>query len=254
MLPHLSAAKRQLSLDLNCDPGDFDRYAITVTEPCARPGRRAFTPSPLEMATFGKGAVVCADPELLARAGGARGADGVECFMMEQQARLGAALAQIGYVFYEPASYFLPAHTKIERATPPPGYALRCWTEKEIPISLYEQPGCRNALGSPDSPRPDVFVAGAYRGDELVALSGASRDSAALWQVGIDVRPAHRGLGLAVLLVREVAAYALDQGAVPYYGTTQANIGSQRVALASGFAPAWTASFCKSAHTADADS
>ena len=56
----------QLSLDLNCSPGDLTGWDNVVTASALRPGRRSYSPGPpfLEMATLGRGTVMMADPRL----------------------------------------------------------------------------------------------------------------------------------------------------------------------------------------------
>ena len=56
--------KSQIALEFNCSPQDFDKSENTITAACLNHNRRKFSDKPffLQMATFGKGTVISADP------------------------------------------------------------------------------------------------------------------------------------------------------------------------------------------------
>ena len=60
-----------------------------------------------------------------------------------------------------------------------------------------------------------------------------------MWQIGIDVLPEYRGRGIGTALVTLIRNETFRRGALPYYGTSLSNLGSWKIALASGFVPAW---------------
>ena len=74
---------------------------------------------------------------------------------------------------------------------------------------------------------------------EILGMAGASADSDVMWQIGIDVMPESKGRNLGpfitILLKREI----LKRGKIPYYGTVESHIQSQKVAVKSGFVPYW---------------
>ncbi|MCL2300471.1 MAG: GNAT family N-acetyltransferase [Firmicutes bacterium] len=74
-------------------------------------------------------------------------------------------------------------------------------------------------------------------------MAGASIDCARMWQVGIDMLPDCRNHGLAAYLVNRLTLEILRRGFVPYYGTSIANIPSQRTAHRAGYYPAWVCSY-----------
>lgn len=86
---------------------------------------------------------------------------------------------------------------------------------------------------------PDMLGVGAMKDGQLLGMAGVSADSPLLWQIGIDVLPEARGQGIAGMLVRLLRDDVLAEGKLPYYGTSTAHLASQRVALGSGFRPAW---------------
>ena len=70
-------------------------------------------------------------------------------------------------------------------------------------------------------------------------MAGASADSPSMWQIGINVEPEARGLGIGTMLVALLKNEILRQGVLPFYGTSASHLASQRLALAAGFRPGW---------------
>lgn len=86
---------------------------------------------------------------------------------------------------------------------------------------------------------PDVLGIAAVKDGMILGMAGASADSDVMWQIGIDVMPESKGLNIGpfitILLKREI----LKRGKLPYYGTVESHIQSQKVAVKSGFLPYW---------------
>ena len=91
--------------------------------------------------------------------------------------------------------------------------------------------------------RREAVVAVAMREDVVVGVATASTDSDTLWQIGIDVHSDHRARGLGAALTSQVARGVLDEGRVPYYGSSINNIASRRTAQSAGFYPRWVSVF-----------
>ena len=70
-------------------------------------------------------------------------------------------------------------------------------------------------------------------------MAGASADSPYFWQIGINVAKEAEGRHIATKLVPLITQDILEQGKVPYYGTSMSNLASQRVAANTGFEVAW---------------
>ena len=95
-----------------------------------------------------------------------------------------------------------------------------------------------DALGfCPDA--PDMLAIAALKDGHILGMAGASGDSPFLWQIGINVLPEARGQGIAEMLVSLLRNDVLAAGRLPFYGTSISHLASQRVALKSGFLPAW---------------
>ena len=90
------------------------------------------------------------------------------------------------------------------------------------------------------SPRPDVLAVAAWQEQRLVGIAGASADSDDLWQIGVDVVTAARGVGVGRALVGTLTDAVFAAGKTPYYSTAVANLRSVALALGLGYRLAWT--------------
>lgn len=104
--------------------------------------------------------------------------------------------------------------------------------------NLYK-PRWSNALCKNRS-QYDILAAGAYDGNKLIGLAGCSADCENMWQIGIDVLPEYRKMGIASALTSRIAYETLTRNKVPFYCAAWSNIKSVRNAIKSGFRPAWT--------------
>ena len=94
-----------------------------------------------------------------------------------------------------------------------------------------------------ESKRSEVLAAVAYDDAKVAGIACASADSGTMWQIGVDVLPEYRGKEIAVKLVNMITVETLNRGVVPYYTTDCANVNSQKVAVKSGYIPAWSHCF-----------
>jgi hypothetical protein len=228
----LAIARKQLSIDMNCDAEDFARDGIIFCEAALNPGRRLFDrQSPfLEIATLGRSTVVSADREIM---------PGVKK-ALENKTR--------DDIFASPFIYghslnYVPDCTRIQKFRLPDGFDFHVKEGREI-YELYATEGFENAIQyDVNHPRPDTLVTYATYNGMIIAMAGACIDSPLMWQIGIDVLPEFRNLGLAASLVSHLGIMIMERGVVPYYSTASSNIASQSVAYSSGFIPAWMCSY-----------
>ena len=75
--------------------------------------------------------------------------------------------------------------------------------------------------------------------EQIIGLAGCSADTTLFWQIGIDVLPAYRGMGIGTKLVQLLKNETFRRGAIPFYGTSLSNLYSWNIALNCGFYPAW---------------
>lgn len=132
--------------------------------------------------------------------------------------------------------FYLPGGREMFDARPPHDGITVKWFEQEEIEQFRENNPYKEALGFiPEC--PDVLAVMAMQGEQVLAVAGASRDSEMMWQVGINVLAEGNGYGTYVvtLLKREI----LRRGKLPFYGTAHSHMKSQKVAVQSGFLPAW---------------
>lgn len=87
---------------------------------------------------------------------------------------------------------------------------------------------------------PDMLLIVGYDKDgEIIGSAGASADSPTMWQVGVKTEFAVRGKGIGSYLIWRLKNEVLRRGFMPFYGTAESHIESQKVAYRSGFIPAW---------------
>ncbi len=257
---------RQLSVDLNCAPADFQAEENVIILPALNEGRRSYSPGRpfLQMATLGGNAVLMADEGLQGFLRGlTRGVEGHRLFEFGMLAKLDEELQRYGYRMSPTHHMFLPcrggrAEERFQDAarrpdalrgqkTPAdargPGtnrYQVR-WLDESGIRPFYGDPRFPNAIAYPvPCPvRPDRIAVLALDGDTVMGMAGCSEDAPGWQQIGIDVLPAYRGMGVGTALVTLLKNRIIERGDVPFYGTAAANIPSQCIALNSGFRPAW---------------
>jgi Predicted acetyltransferase len=228
----LEIVRKQLAIDMNCNTEDLVKDGIVFCEAKLNIGRRMFDrQSPfLEIATMGKGIVVSADSDILTKLKP----------LLENKTREDVFVAPF---IYGHSLYYIPDCNRLKKLPMPDGFNFYIKEGKEI-HNLYEISGFENAIQYDiNHPRPDVIVIYAMHDNEIVAMAGASADSNLMWQIGIDVLPRFRNIGLATSLVSNLAIMIMERGIVPYYGTASSNIASQSVAYRSGFIPTWMCSY-----------
>ncbi|HEX7714065.1 MAG TPA: GNAT family N-acetyltransferase [Bacillota bacterium] len=245
----IGLAKQQLAIDLGCSPELFDKTENSVVHSTLLEGRRRFSGEPdfLRMATFGKGAVIAADERI---------SGWCQEFLKDREGNRVLEYDVMVQIERELQKYHKHLSGVNEGYLPLPGFnrlkdlqsipVTVKWYEKDEIPSLYQDKRFKNALlYDVNGLRPDVLVVTADIDNQTVAMAGASMDSELFWQIGIDVMPDHRRMGLAVYLVSALTEEILKRGFIPYYGTWSANIASRNVAAGSGYFPAWVETTAK---------
>lgn len=119
--------------------------------------------------------------------------------------------------------------------------------KKDIRIRIFEKDELNIFKGNPDfinalefsEIRPDMLAVCSYDEDEISAMAAASRDSDTMWQIGINVKEKYRNKGLGAYVVNILKEEIIKRGILPFYGTVESHIGSQKIALNCGFSPAF---------------
>lgn len=239
----LRTVRAVLAEDCACDEHAFLADGIRVVDWEERPGRRRFAPPslPLLVATMGAGVVVASHPERSAWLREAlQSLDRDEVFAASTVARLSRYVNQAGQDLFGPNPKYVCSRESFRQADIPNGVQIRT-VEREGMGDLYRHAGFSHALlYRLDDPRRDMVATVATRGGEIVGVAGASADSDAMWNTGIDVAAAARGQGIGRALVSALTETVLDRGRVPSYSAAVSNIRSRNVAISLGYWPAWT--------------
>ena len=145
------------------------------------------------------------------------------------------------------AEYFLPDVNALRKLGCP--YEMRLMLPEDF-CALY-RPEWSNALCEKRK-ELDVLGVGAFdKTGRLVGLAACSADCDTMWQIGIDVLPEARRLGVASALTSRLAQEILNRGKVPFYCAAWSNIPSVRNAIRAGFRPAWVELTVKSREFTD---
>ncbi|MBE6576409.1 MAG: GNAT family N-acetyltransferase [Ruminococcaceae bacterium] len=234
----LRIACRQSAIDLGCGEDDFlSRENKVVTSAADSRARKYLTlPFALQLVSYGSNVVAAAEtPRLCEVAAEYLRRYPVEhCFETPHLHALDEMIAPEGMKTCFMAEYFLPDMRRLL----PMGCPLPMRTLEPEKFSHLYLPQWSNALCAKRS-HLDMLAVGAYDGDTLVGLAGASADCESMWQIGIDVLPDYRRRGIASALISRLACEILSRGKVPFYCAAWSNIPSVRSAIRSGFRPAW---------------
>jgi len=225
-----SAVRIQLATDLNCSADDFDREGFVFCQAEENPGRRPFPRRKphFEMLTMGGAVIISATAELL------------PCLREQLNEKSRDDAFSMPFV-YGCGAYFLPENP---RPLPFIDDVQFSFVERHDIVDYYRHDGFQNAIGyDANRPRPDVLLLTAKKGSKIVGMAGASEDCEMLWQMGVDVLPEFRHLGIAAVLTNRLAIEILQRGKSPYYGTASSNVASQRVAHRAGFRLAWVCAY-----------
>lgn len=236
----LRIAMEQSAIDFNCSTTDFITEGSKIVSPDLLTGRKSCYKKPLfcKMAYYGEGLVVSADPRIqdymkafIQRHPGYR------CFDTPQLIVLNREFGKYDNCVCHITEFFLPDMNKPvkQNAT----VTIKMLYENDIP-SLYHDRRFSMALSyESGEDKKDVIAAVGYLDGKIVGIAGASNDCDTMWQVGIDVIPEYRRLGIAATLTKRLTDEILSLGKVPYYGTAWSNLASKNNAIKSGYRSAW---------------
>lgn len=231
--------KKQLAIDYNCKPEDFDSDENTLTFPAKNKGRREYSENApfFSMATTGKGAVISADEKMHPFFKDfIKNRKGFWLFEEDKLFEIQSELIKHEKNLFQTHHMFLP---DIKPLNIKPSFEVKWFEQKDIG-QFYGDKRFPNAFCEKYEPnRPDVLGVCAVIDGEIAGMAGCSADSKTLWQIGIDVMPKYRGKGIGTTLVGILKEEVFKRGAIPFYGTGPANIHSQNIALNCGFYPAW---------------
>jgi GNAT superfamily N-acetyltransferase len=220
----------QLAIDLNCTIDDLngDKDSVIFVNAKENPGRRPYPRKEryFEILSMGKSIVVSATLERLSIA---------KTHMQGKDRDTIFSLPFIRGLYL----HFLPDLEKIKPMSPPDHFLFEVVEKDDVPKLLGTE-GLDNAIISDKNhPYQTVLVVVAKKDGKFVGMAGACNVCEKMWQIGIEVLPGYRHLGLATYLVNRLTFEVLDRGRVPTYDVISSNIASQRVAYRVGYYPAF---------------
>lgn len=226
----LFIVQTQLAIDLNCSIDDLngEKDSIVFVEAKENPGRRPFPRKAryFEILSMGKSIVVSATPERLLIA---------KTLMQGKNRDTVFSLPFIRGLYL----HFLPDVRRIKPMSPPNFFSFEMIQREDV-VSLFDVTRFNEAIiYDTNLPWQTDLAVLAKQDGEIVGVAGASKTCAKLWQIGIEVLPNYRNLGLASYLVNRLTLEILERGEIPSYDAIASNLASQRVAHRLGYFPAW---------------
>lgn len=231
-------ALRQSAIDCNCSPEDFLKEESIVTRSVRNPMARKYLTLPFacDLVSYGNNIVAQTNAALEQDVlNYIQTYDTAHAFETPHLHVLDDLLLPHGLKICFMAEYFLPDLDMLRPLFCP--YELRILHREDF-RDLY-LPQWSDALCK-ERQEQDVLAIGAYDTGTLVGLAGCSADCEEMYQIGINVLPEYRRLGIAGALTSRLALEILKMGKIPFYCAAWCNLKSVRNAIKCGFRPAWT--------------
>lgn len=242
----LKIALLQSSYDCNCEPEDFIKDESVVVLSKKHEKARVYLsslPFECDMVSYGNNIVAQTSEKLMPVVSEfVKKYPAEHAFETPNIYALNDSLEKYGLKVCFMAEYFLPDVEKLRLL--PCEYETRLLNKGDF-ANLYTDEWS-NALCK-ERAEYDMLCIGAYDGEKLVGLAGASADCETMYQIGIDVLPEYRRKGIASALTSRLALEIIALGKVPFYCAAWCNIKSVRNAIKCGFRPAWVELTAKSA-------
>lgn len=240
----LHTAMRQSAIDSGCSLEDFKALENKVVISSSSPNARKYLKLPFycDLTSYGNNIVASVNTDIFEAVKEYINSNNIEhCFETPALYILNDKLKKYNMGICFMAEYFLPDINIIK--------PIKCGYETKL---LYPQdfselyvPQWGNALCT-ERKHLDMLAVGAFDGEKLIGLAGASADCESMWQIGVDVLPEYRQKGIASSVTSQLALEILNREIVPFYCAAWSNVKSVKNALKSGFKPAWVQVTAKS--------
>lgn len=232
---------RQLALDYSCSVEEVLGRQHVFTKKAYKEGRRIFRGDDclVKIACVNGKLLVSAEEEML---GWCREklADASSAWLFDYPNlhELDEKLRSIGHQIASTHHYYLPQGAELYGGKcPAEGIRLK-WFEREDLEQFRKNNPYPEALTFLEK-SPDMIGLMAEKDGVPLGMAGASADSAAMWQIGINVVPDAGVAGIGTYLVTTLKNEIMRRGILPFYGTAESHVKSQKVGIQSGFLPAW---------------
>lgn len=231
-------ALAQSAIDCNCRPEDFLSEQGRVVPSAAHPQARKYLELPYEcdLVSYGPCVIAQTSPRIAPIAEEyIHRYPAVHLFETPHLHALDDMLSPYDLKVCYMAEYFLPEPADMRSLSCP--YPMRLMGPEDF-APLYASESWQNALCEKRK-ELDAIGVGAFDGDRLIGLAGASADCESMYQIGVDVLPEYRRQGVAAALTSRLAQEIMRLDKVPFYCAAWCNIASVRNAVKCGFHPAW---------------
>lgn len=232
----LFKVKEQLAKDYNCKTEEFNNNKNIITEFKIMKGRRKYSNDKeiLKILIINGKAVISADDcikdwcvENLSKI------PGEWMFLYSVLRRIDKKLNEFGYEIENTHHYYLPNNTNDIDVN---DFKLK-WYEKDDILQFKDDNRFDEAFAFNNN-YPDILAVAAIDDNgNILGMAGASKDSDIMWQIGVNVLPEAKGKKIGSIIVRALKNEILRRGKIPFYGTIESHIISQKVALKAGFYP-----------------
>lgn len=232
----LIKVKEQLSKDYNCIIDDFNNSENLITDLKEILGARKYNNDKeiLKILIFNGKLVVSADEaikgwctENLLKF------PGEWLFLYSVLRRIDKKLNEFGYEIEDTHHYYLPIDNNDVGSK---NFNFKFYEKDEI-LQFKEDSRFDEAFAFNEN-YPDILAVAALDDEgNILGMAGASEDSDIMWQIGVNVLPEAKGKGVATTIVKALKNEIFNRGKIPFYGTVESHIISQKVALKSGFYP-----------------
>ena len=227
----------QLSYEYNCTPSAFTASENLLTVSQYSEKARAYSNKKpfFRMVTTGSNAVITADRCLHPFLKEFMKKSGIFLFELPNLLPLEKELNRFRHTLSQTYHMFLPSAD----VKPLLDLPVKWFYQEEI-HGFYGDERFPNAICKEYNPlRPDRIAVVAYDGDSIMGMAGCSEDAKGWMQIGIDVMPKYRSKGVGTYLVTLLKNKILEQGDIPFYGTSVSGYHSWNIAINCGFKPAW---------------
>lgn len=235
----------QLACDYSCTEEEIRNPFPVLAKKAYRAGRRIFRGDNcfLKILVINGKLVVNAEEEAFLKENENFFKDASAAWFFEPETirTLDKMLAEYGHEVVDLHHFYLPVNTDTV-------------TAENNSLVLYEREELEKFRGDvrfkealsflPQS--PDMLAVTWEEEGEILGMAGASADAADWWQIGINILPGGEHRGMGTLLVTRLKEEIMRRGKIPFYGTAQSHIRSQKVAVQSGFVPAWAELYTRS--------
>lgn len=210
---------------------------------CVKPGQRRLKPEDYlaKVISLNGKYIIVADERIVDALRACAGIPGEWISMAQFTDPINEITSRYGYVLRDQHHFYLPTGVNgisaDEISKMKEEYTLK-WYERDELEKFRGDERFTSALSFVDT-APDMIGLAAWKDGKILGMSGVSADSDTMWQIGINVMKEGRGRNLGAFLTILMKEEVMRRGKLPFYGTAESHIQSQKVAIKSGFIPTW---------------